>query len=94
MEKTNIDGVIIEDWQENQLELARLNGLPETSIVISPSKIGKTEMLQIAQELSAARKRDSELKQHLKSSKEVYDSMNEAAGELYRMPTSKSSDTA
>jgi hypothetical protein len=41
-----------------------------------------------------ARKRDSELKLHLKSSKEVYDSMNEAAGELYRMPTSKPSNTA
>lgn len=51
MEKANIDGVVLENWQENTLELARRNGLPESSIVISPSKIGKTEMLQIAQQL-------------------------------------------
>jgi len=94
MEKSNIDGVVLENWQENTLELARRNGLPESSIVISPSKTGKTEMLQMAQELSVARKRDSELKQHLKSSKAVNDSMNEVAGELYGMPNSKPSDKA
>ena len=71
MEKPNIDGVVIEDWQENTVELARRNGLPETSILISPLKIGKTKMEQIAKELSVVRKKDSELKQHQKSSDET-----------------------
>lgn len=56
MEKLNIDGVVIENWQENYLELARLNGLPETSVILSPTKVGKTKMLQIALDLAAAKK--------------------------------------
>jgi len=56
MEKSSIDGVIVENWQENKWELARLSGLPETSVILSPTKVGKTEMLEVAQNLAAVRK--------------------------------------
>ncbi len=49
----NID---VSDWQSNLIELARLNGTNEKSLVF-PKAIGKSEMEKIAQQLADVRKK-------------------------------------
>lgn len=48
VERLIVNGVDVSQWRKNSEELASLQGMPDSSVLILPAKIGKHEMIWVA----------------------------------------------